>query len=103
MEKQPVIKILVVDDQALVREGMAELLSLEEDLQVVGQAANGEEACNLVGQLKPDIVLMDVRMPVRDGVTATGIIHQQYPEIKIIVITTFDEEEYIMKALQQGA
>ncbi len=97
------IKILVVDDQALVREGMASLLSLEEDLQIVGQAANGEEACNLVGELKPDIVLMDVRMPVRDGVTATGIIHEQYPEIKIIVLTTFDEEEYIMKALQKGA
>lgn len=97
------IKILVVDDQNLVREGMASLLSLEDDLQIVGQAANGEEACNMVGELRPDVVLMDVRMPVRDGVTATGIIHEQYPDTKIIVLTTFDEEEYIMKALQKGA
>lgn len=97
------IRILIVDDQALVREGMASLLALEEDLQVVGQAVNGEEAIRLAQELLPDIVLMDVRMPVCDGVTATGIIHTNHPGMRVIVLTTFDEEEYIMKALQQGA
>jgi DNA-binding NarL/FixJ family response regulator len=86
-----------------VREGMASLLSLEEDLEVVGQACNGEEACQLTDSLMPDVVLMDVRMPVCDGVTASGIIHEKHPGIKIIVLTTFDEEEYIMLALQKGA
>jgi DNA-binding NarL/FixJ family response regulator len=98
-----VIRILIVDDQNLVREGMASLLSLEEDLEVVGQACNGEEACLMTDNLLPDVVLMDVRMPVCDGVTASGIIHAKYPDIKIIVLTTFDEEEYIMLALQKGA
>jgi DNA-binding NarL/FixJ family response regulator len=97
------IKILIVDDQALVREGMASLLSLEEDLQVVGQACNGEEACQMADALMPDIVLMDVRMPVCDGVTATGIIREKHKNMRVIVLTTFDEEEYIMKALQKGA
>ena len=95
--------MLIVDDQALVREGMASLLALEEDLQVVGQACNGEEACKMADEFSPDIVLMDVRMPVCDGVTATGIIREKHKEIKVIVLTTFDEEEYIMKALQKGA
>ncbi|HEY9685304.1 MAG TPA: response regulator transcription factor [Oculatellaceae cyanobacterium] len=97
------IRILIVDDQNLVREGMASLLSLEEDLEVIGQASNGEEACQLADTLSPDVVLMDVRMPVCDGVTASGIIHSKHPKIKIIVLTTFDEEEYIMLALQRGA
>jgi DNA-binding NarL/FixJ family response regulator len=97
------IKILIVDDQALVREGMASLLALEEDLQVVGQACNGEEACQMADALMPDIVLMDVRMPVCDGVTATGIIREKHKNMRVIVLTTFDEEEYIMKALQKGA
>jgi DNA-binding NarL/FixJ family response regulator len=97
------IKILIVDDQALVREGMASLLTLEEDLQVVGQACNGEEACQMADALMPDIVLMDVRMPVCDGVTATGIIREKHKNMRVIVLTTFDEEEYIMKALQKGA
>lgn len=82
---------------------MASLLSLEEDLEVVGQASNGEEACLMTDNLLPDVVLMDVRMPICDGVTASGIIHAKYPDIKIIVLTTFDEEEYIMLALQKGA
>ena len=97
------IRILIVDDQNLVREGMASLLSLEEDLEVVGQAANGDEACQLADSLIPDVILMDVRMPGCDGVTASGIIHGKHPDIKIIVLTTFDEEEYIMLALQKGA
>jgi DNA-binding NarL/FixJ family response regulator len=97
------IKVLIVDDQALVREGMASLLTLEEDLQVVGQACNGEEACQMADELMPDIVLMDVRMPVCDGVTATGIIREKHRNMRVIVLTTFDEEEYIMKALQKGA
>lgn len=97
------IKVLIADDQLLVREGMASLLSLEEDLTVVGEAANGEEACRLADELAPDIILMDVRMPVCDGVVATGRIREKHGNMKVIVLTTFDEEEYIMKALQMGA
>jgi DNA-binding NarL/FixJ family response regulator len=97
------IKVLIVDDQSLVRQGMASLLSVEEDLQIVGQAENGEEAILKANQLTPDVILMDVRMPVADGVIATKTIRQSRPRIKIIVLTTFDDEEYIIKALQAGA
>ena len=97
------IKILVVDDQELVREGIASLLSLEQDLLIVGQAATGEDACKLADELLPDVVLMDVRMPICDGVTATGKIREKHNNMKIIILSTFGEEEYIMKALQLGA
>jgi DNA-binding NarL/FixJ family response regulator len=97
------IKVLIVDDQSLVRQGMASLLSVEDDLQIVGQAENGEEAILKASQLAPDVILMDVRMPVADGVVATKTIRQGNPGIKIIVLTTFDDEEYIIKALQAGA
>ena len=97
------IKVLIVDDQSLVRQGMASLLSVEDDLEIVGQAENGEEAILKANQLVPDVILMDVRMPVADGVFATKSIRQNRPAIKIIVLTTFDDEEYIIKALQAGA
>jgi len=97
------IKVLIVDDQSLVRQGMASLLSVEDDLQIVGQAENGEEAILKANQLRPDVILMDVRMPVADGVVATKTIRQGNAAIKIIVLTTFDDEEYIIKALQAGA
>jgi len=97
------INVLIVADQSLVRQGMASLLSVEEDLCIAGQAENGEEAILKANQLNPDVILMDIRMPVADGVIATKSIKQSHPAVKIIVLTTFDDEEYIIKALQAGA
>jgi DNA-binding NarL/FixJ family response regulator len=99
----PMIKVLLVDDQALFRQGLAALLSLEADIEVVGQANNGQEAIALAEALQPDVILMDVRMPVCDGVTATQAIHERYPWVRILVLTTFDEDEYISRSLQAGA
>jgi DNA-binding NarL/FixJ family response regulator len=97
------IRVLLVDDQALFLEGLANLLSLEEDLEIVGQAYDGQEAIALTSKLQPDVILMDVRMPICDGVKATREIHKSYPAIKIMVLTTFDEDEYIWRSLQAGA
>ncbi len=97
------IRLLLVDDQPLFRQGLASLLSLEDDLEVVGQANDGYEAIALTEKLQPDVILMDVRMPVCDGVVATREIHQRYPWVRILVLTTFDEDEYIWRSLQAGA
>jgi DNA-binding NarL/FixJ family response regulator len=97
------IRVLLVDDQTLFLEGLANLLALEEDLDIVGCASNGEEAIALTQQLQPDVILMDVRMPICDGVQATRTIHKSFSAIKIMVLTTFDEDEYIWRSLQAGA
>jgi DNA-binding NarL/FixJ family response regulator len=97
------IRILIADDQPFFRQGLADLLDLEEDLEIVGQANHGKEAIALTQQLQPDVILMDVRMPVCDGVEATRDIHQRFPWIRILVLTTFDEDEYIWQSLQAGA
>jgi DNA-binding NarL/FixJ family response regulator len=97
------IRLLLVDDQTLFRQGLADLLAMEDDLEVLGQASNGQEAIDLAQSLQPDIILMDVRMPICDGVLATQKIHQQFPWIRILVLTTFDEDEYIWRSLQAGA
>jgi DNA-binding NarL/FixJ family response regulator len=97
------IRLLIVDDQTLVREGMATLLALEDELEIVGQAAHGDEAFAMAEDLKPDVILMDIRMPICDGVMATRKIHQRYPQMKIVVLTTFDDEEFVLQALQAGA
>ncbi|VEP17526.1 Uncharacterized transcriptional regulatory protein YfiK [Hyella patelloides LEGE 07179] len=97
------IRLLLADDQPLFRQGLAALLSLEVDLEVVGEANEGNEAIALSEQLQPDIILMDVRMPVCNGVQATHAIHQRFPWIRILVLTTFDEDEYVLHSLQAGA
>lgn len=97
------IRLLLADDQPLFRQGLASLLSLEDDIEVVGEANNGKEAIALAEQLQPDIILMDVRMPICDGVEATRAIHQRYPWIRILVLTTFDEDEYVWQSLEAGA
>lgn len=97
------IRLLLADDQALFRQGLASLLELEEDLSVVGQAQDGRDAILLTQTLQPDVILMDVRMPICDGVEATREIHQRFPWIRILVLTTFDEDEYIWTSLQAGA
>ena len=97
------IRVLLVDDQPLFRQGLADLLALNEDIQIVGEANHGGEAIESASLLQPDVILMDVRMPICDGVEATHVIHQTYPWIKIMVLTTFDEDEYIWQSLQAGA
>jgi DNA-binding NarL/FixJ family response regulator len=97
------IKVLLVDDQNLIRQGLRALLELEPDLEIVGEAENGESAINLISQLQPHVVLMDIRMPIMDGVAATQEIHKRFIGIKVLVLTTFDDEEYVTAALQNGA
>lgn len=97
------IRILIVDDQSVFRNGLASLLELESDFEVVGQAENGIEAISLAKQLTPDVVLMDVKMPICNGVEATYKINQGFPWIKILVLTTFDDDDYIWASLRAGA
>jgi len=97
------IRVLLVDDQALFREGLETLLSVHKDIQVVGQASNGQEAVEVAAQVHPDVVLMDVRMPILDGVGATRRLKKALPQCKVIVLTTFDDDEYIFDALRTGA
>ncbi len=97
------IKVLLVDDQNLIRQGLKALLELESDLEIVGEAENGEHAINLVAKLQPDVVLMDIRMPIMDGVAATREIQKRFAGIKVLVLTTFDDDEYVTAALQNGA
>jgi DNA-binding NarL/FixJ family response regulator len=97
------IRLLLVEDQVLLREGLKRLLESHPDLQVIGEAVNGKQAIAQVELLNPDLVLMDVRMPVMDGVTATRIIGERYPLIKVLVLTTFADDEYVGQAMQAGA
>jgi DNA-binding NarL/FixJ family response regulator len=97
------IRVLLVDDQALFREGLETLLSVHSDIQVVGQASNGREAVEVAARVQPDVVLMDVRMPVLDGVGATRLLKESLPQCRVIVLTTFDDDEYIFDALRTGA
>jgi DNA-binding NarL/FixJ family response regulator len=97
------IRVLLVDDQALFREGLETLLSVHEDLQVVGEASNGQEALKVAANVQPDVVLMDVRMPIMDGVRATRHMKEALPQCRVIVLTTFDDDEYIFDALRAGA
>lgn len=102
------IKVLLVEDQEIVRRGLKTLLEIKSDLQVIGEAGNGQQAIDLVESFyaqaePPDVVLMDIRMPVMDGVTATQRLCQQFPELKILVLTTFDDTKYVTEALRSGA
>ncbi|MCF6460775.1 response regulator transcription factor [Clostridium sp. Cult3] len=97
------IKVLIVDDQALIREGLSMMLSLYKEIEVVGEAANGKDAVDLVEEKEIDVVLMDIRMPIMDGVEATRVIKERYPHLKILILTTFNEDEYIFQGLNNGA
>lgn len=97
------IRVLLVDDQALFREGLHTLLSVQADIEVVGEAGNGEEALTAVAALQPDVVLMDLRMPVLDGVAATRRIMENHPITRVIVLTTFDNDEDVFDGLRAGA
>jgi DNA-binding NarL/FixJ family response regulator len=97
------IKLVLVDDQNLIRQGLKALLELESDLQIVGEAENGQVAIDLVQELQPSVVLMDIRMPVMDGVTATKEICQRFPQVNILILTTFDDDTYVSAAIGHGA
>lgn len=97
------IRLLLVDDQALISQGLKTMLELEPDLQVIGTADNGKAAVQQVAALVPDLVLMDVRMPVMDGRAATRAICQQFPDVKVLVLSTFDDDQYIADSIRAGA
>jgi len=98
-----VARILIADDQTLFRSGLARLLEEDPHVQVVGQAADGEEVVKQAASLKPDVVLMDLKMPNLDGIEATRKILAEHPEIKILILTTFDADSFVLQALRAGA
>ena len=97
------LRVLIVDDQRLMRDGLRTLLELEDDLEAVGEAENGAVALTAYDQLQPDVVLMDIRMPQMDGVEATRRICQQWPQAHILILTTFDDDNYVFEGLRAGA
>ncbi|HNZ83515.1 MAG TPA: response regulator transcription factor [Sedimentibacter sp.] len=97
------IKLLLADDQDILTEGLKLILGAEEDIEIVGTANNGNKAYDLCRVRKPDVVLMDIQMPEVNGVGATAMIKKEFPHIKIIVLTTFNDDEYIYDALKNGA
>jgi DNA-binding NarL/FixJ family response regulator len=99
----PPKRLLIADDHALVREGMRAMLASEQNLEVVGEAENGREALELCRELRPDLILMDVRMPEMDGLAATREIKAEYPETRILILTTHESPEYLMDAIRAGA
>lgn len=97
------IRVLIADDQELIRQSLSFVLDAQADIEMVGTASNGREAIELVRKEKPDVVLMDIRMPEVDGVECTRLIKSAYPQIKVIILTTFDDDEYVFGALRYGA
>jgi DNA-binding NarL/FixJ family response regulator len=97
------VRVLLVDDQALFREALATLLGVRDDIEVIGEAANGSEALHRIGELAPDVVLMDLRMPVLDGIAATRRIREEHPRARVIALTTFDDDADVFAALRAGA
>ncbi|WP_261625033.1 response regulator [Nesterenkonia marinintestina] len=98
-----VVRVVLVDDQPLMRDGIATILGAQPDIDVVGSASDGAEALDLVARTRPDVVCMDVEMPVMDGIEATGRILAELPTVQVIMLTTFDREDYLLRALQAGA
>lgn len=103
MNQLPPIRVLLVDDHAVVRSGLATFLLVYDDLELVGEASNGQEAVRQCEQLRPDVVLMDLVMPIMDGAAATQAIREQWPEIQVVALTSFPEENLVQGALRAGA
>ena len=97
------IRVLITDDHSVVRQGLRMFLSLDPELEIVGEAENGQEAIELARELKPDVVLMDLLMPVMDGVTAIGIMRQEMPDIEVVALTSVLEDEAVFGAIRAGA
>ena len=101
--KKKIVKVLIADDQTLFREGIKDVLTGEKWISVVGEAADGEEAVTLAKKLKPDVVLMDIKLPKMDGITATRNIKKTEPSINILMLSSFEDEAHVMEAVQAGA
>ena len=97
------IRVLVVDDHTIVRDGICALLALAGDIEVVGEAANGSEALKMVKELEPDVVLMDIAMPIMDGLEATRRICKEFPRMRVLVLTQYDDKEYVFPVIEAGA
>lgn len=97
------IRVMLVDDHAMVRRGLATFLKVFDDLELVGEAESGEAAIQLCGQFLPDVILMDLMMPDMDGVTATRLIRQRFPQVQVVALTSFKEQDVVQSALQAGA
>jgi DNA-binding NarL/FixJ family response regulator len=97
------MKVVICDDQAIIRDGLEMLLTLEKDIEVVGRAQDGAEAVELVAQRQPDLVLMDLKMPGMNGIEATRQIRARHPEVKVLVLTTYDDDEWVFDAIRAGA
>jgi two-component system, NarL family, response regulator LiaR len=103
MTSETPIRVLIADDHAMVRSGLAGFLLASDDLDLVGEASNGFEAVRLCAEMRPDVVLMDLMMPGMDGPTAIRAIHQTYPDIQVIALTSFPEQDLVQRALGAGA
>jgi NarL family two-component system response regulator LiaR len=103
MPKADKIRLLIVDDHKVVRNGLQVFISLYDDIEVVGEAKNGQQAVEQCAAHQPDVVLMDMVMPVMDGPTATRLIREQFPQIQVVALTSFDEEELVLQAIEAGA
>jgi len=101
--KPSVIRVLVVDDHALHRDGTRQILEVHPDLQVVGEAASGEIALALVNQLRPDVVLMDIRLPGMNGIEVTRALTRDHPDVRVLMVSAYDEDVYVRGALEAGA
>ena len=97
------LRVLLVDDHAMVRRGLAAFLTAFDDLELAGEAAQGEEAVRRCAEVQPDVVLMDLEMPVMDGVAATRAIRERFPTVRVLALTSFRDEELVQRALQAGA
>lgn len=103
MQELASIRIMIVDDHNIVRRGLTAFLKTVPDVEVIGQARDGQEAVDLCGQLQPDVVLMDLVMPQLSGAAATRIIRQQWPQVQVIALTSFQEKELVQEAVEAGA
>jgi len=97
------MKIIICDDQAIIREGLSMLLGLEKEIEVLGTASDGAEAVDMVAEKQPDLVLMDLKMPIMNGVEATRQIHSKFPDVKVLVLTTYIQDEWVFDAIRAGA
>ncbi|MEH7383279.1 response regulator transcription factor [Bacillus sp. JJ1533] len=97
------IKLMLVDDHAVLRDGLRNILELEDDIRVVGEAVSGDDALDKVPTCEPDVILMDINMPQKNGVETTGILKKKYPSIKVLVLTMHNHDEYFMAAIREGA
>ena len=97
------IKVLIADDQELIRESLGIVLGANPDMEITGMASDGQSVLSMIKKEKPDVILMDIRMPGMDGVECTRIVKEKYPDIYIIILTTFDDDEYVYGALKYGA